>query len=77
MLLLFEFHSPPSLSISARLASRELALRHAMWMCKNIPELVKNGKIKKINRWLGFIQWILWVTGTKSMNIITHDSKIV
>ena len=63
--------------ISARLASRELALRHAMWMCKNIPELVKKHKMKKANQWLGFIQGILWVTGTKSINIIIHDSKIV
>jgi hypothetical protein len=38
---------------------RETSLRHALWMCKKIPELAAD----KQNRWLGFVQGILWANG--------------
>jgi len=38
----------------------ENSLEYIRWMIQQIPDFVKKGEIGKANRWLGFIQGVLW-----------------
>ena len=38
-------------------------LEHIRWMCHQIHEFVPAGKIDKANRWIGFIQGVLFKMG--------------
>lgn len=35
-------------------------LDHVEWMTKQIPDFLAAGRKEKANRWLGFIQGVLW-----------------
>lgn len=35
-------------------------LMHVRWMCQQIPNLIELDKMEKVNRWIGFIQGVLW-----------------
>jgi len=50
--------------------------RHAHWMCLEIPELLKtdNG-FEKANRWLGFVQGVLWATGIYSIDAMRDHNR--
>lgn len=40
------------------------SLNHCRWMLNEIPEILTNyNKMEKANRWLGFVQGILWSHG--------------
>ena len=39
------------------------SLQHCRWMLGQIPDIVASNKIEKANRWLGFVQGILWAHG--------------
>lgn len=43
-------------------------LQHVRWMCQQIPKMLDEGHLEKVNRWLGFIQGVLWLE-----NIYTID----
>lgn len=51
------------------------ALRHARHMCDRINEFIDAGKIKKATRWLGFMQGVLWVLGTYSINSMRKHNQ--
>lgn len=53
---------------------RESALRHARWMCQQIPSQVASGDVEKAMRWLGFVQGTLWASGTKSVDSMRADN---
>lgn len=36
------------------------SLDHICWMCHEIPNLIDSEKFVKANRWLGFVQGVLW-----------------
>jgi len=39
-------------------------MNHIRWMIQEIPKLIDNPhKIEKANRWLGFVQGVLWIKG--------------
>ncbi len=40
--------------------SSEHALRHCHWMLDGIAEFTKNGELEKAQRWLCFVQGVLW-----------------
>lgn len=44
-------------------ATEHEQLEHVRWMCWQIHELVPAGEISKANRWLGFIQGVLFKMG--------------
>ncbi len=38
------------------------ALNHALWMLEQMPEFLRQKRIEKFDRWLCFIQGVLWMT---------------
>lgn len=51
------------------------ALTHVLWMCLQTDGFISdlNRREEKVNRWIGFVQGVLWVTGVMS---IDHMRKI-
>lgn len=47
-------------------------IRHLMFMCLAGCGFVDAGRIDKANRWLGFLQGVLWVTGFASIDEMKH-----
>ena len=48
--------------------SNVVALGHVLWMCNEIDSFIRNNHIEKANRWIGFIQGVLWLTGVASID---------
>jgi hypothetical protein len=55
--------------------NREKSLNHALWMCTVIEEQVKDGKAEKAERWLCFIQGVLWMNGICSIDEMRDDNR--
>jgi len=47
---------------------------HIWWMCGETQKLVEEGRMDKANRWLGFIQAVLWSEGSISINDLKADN---
>jgi len=45
-----------------------VALGHVLWMCDEIDDFVRDQRWDKANRWIGFIQGVLWMTGVASID---------
>lgn len=46
-----------------------LSMNHIRWMINEIPRMIDDpNKKEKANRWIGFIQGILWINGYYSIN---------
>lgn len=52
----YEFSTPPGV---------HGAMHHVLWM---LDQLVEPGDLAKTQRWLGFVQGVLWVFGVFSIN---------
>ena len=51
-------------------------LEHTRWMCRQIADdFVANDKIEKANRWLGFIQGVLWIEGIFTIAQLREHSR--
>lgn len=50
-------------------------LQHARWMCQQIPTFLKENKMEKVNRWLGFVQGILWTNGLFSITQMREHNR--
>jgi len=55
-------------------SGRESMLSHARWMCRQIRDHVAAGRTEKAMRWLGFVQGIMWASGTKSIEAMRGDN---
>ena len=44
------------------------AARHALWMCAEARRFLQGGQREKADRWLGFVQGILWTFGHYSID---------
>ncbi|HEY4496688.1 MAG TPA: hypothetical protein VI432_00880 [Candidatus Paceibacterota bacterium] len=51
------------------------ALAHCHRMLQKIPQLIKEGRVEKVHRWLGFIQACLWMSGTYSIQRMKDHLK--
>lgn len=51
------------------------SLRHIKWMCIEIPNLIKLEKIEKANRWLGFVQGVLWSNKIYDIHQLKDDNR--
>ena len=51
------------------------SLAHARWMCQEAIALVRAGKADKANRWLGFIQGVLWSAGTFTIDQMKEHNR--
>jgi hypothetical protein len=53
----------------------DVCFRHATWMCDQIEIFVSENRLDKANRWIGFIQGILWVTGRATIDQMREDNR--
>lgn len=51
------------------------ALSHVLWMLYEIQTFAEANNLEKANRWLGFVQGILWVRGIYSIQQMMADNK--
>jgi hypothetical protein len=51
------------------------SLAHARWMCGEILSLLIQGKVEKAERWLCFVQGVLWVNGICSIDEMRDDNR--
>lgn len=49
--------------------------RHVLWMCREGPELLDQGRFAKANRWLGFVQSALWTTLGASIEELKNTNR--
>jgi hypothetical protein len=55
--------------------NREASLQHVTWMCTVIEEQLKEGNCDKAERWLCFIQGVLWMNGICSIDEMREDNR--
>ena len=52
------------------------AMRHAHWMCVELARMALDPANRdKVNRWLGFAQGVLWVTGLYSIDEMREHNR--
>lgn len=50
-------------------------LSHLRWMIGTLRTEGSSWSVRKVNRWLGFIQGALWVAGVKGIKSLRDDSR--
>lgn len=45
-----------------------VALGHVLYMCSACDNFIYAGKLDKVQRWIGFAQGVLWLTGVASID---------
>lgn len=48
--------------------SDRIALGHVLWMCDEVHKFILEQRWDKANRWIGFAQGLLWITGVASID---------
>ena len=66
--------SPDSAGLTGGYYSIYQKLEHLAWMCEEALTFVDE-KSDKAQRWLGFIQGILWATNLKSIPEMRNESR--
>ena len=54
---------PLRLNSNGAVPDERQAARHVLWMCGEVRKFLKTGRREKADRWLGFIQGVLWKLG--------------
>ena len=54
---------------------REARLNHALWMCRETINFVREEKLDKANRWMGFIQGVLWTYNIYSVDEMRDHNR--
>lgn len=49
-------------------------LRHIMWMSQQAKEFALSGNVVKAQRWLGFVQGVLWSHELRSVDDLRKDN---
>jgi len=49
------------------------AKKHVAWMLQQMPDPADS--IDKFNRWLGFVQGVLWVLGVRTIGQMRDDNR--
>jgi hypothetical protein len=58
------------------LPTQTVALRHVLWMLGEIRAMLDSeGSEGKVDRWLGFVQGVLWLTGRKTIDQMRDDNR--
>lgn len=65
--------------IAWRIDERETVSRlqqecHLLWMCGETAVFVRDDRLEKAMRWLGFIQGALWVMGLRTIEQMKRDN---
>jgi hypothetical protein len=45
-----------------------ISMGHVVWMCGQVLEFVDTQRMAKANRWIGFIQGVLWSKGIMTID---------
>lgn len=53
----------------------EPVLRHCHWMAIQAKQFLLSGRMGKANRWLGFIQAVLWLHGHYSLAELKEHNR--
>lgn len=56
-------------------ANKKQSCRHAAWMCQEILTFVSEGRRDKAQRWLCFVQAVLWRAGLVSIVELREDNR--
>jgi hypothetical protein len=59
----------------SRAPAADRACSHARWMCQQAIAYVKAGEDAKADRWLGFIQGVLWMRGLYSIEQMKEHNR--
>lgn len=51
-------------------------LAHAAWMLEEMKIHLRDGKWEKANRWLGFVQGILWCRGVYTIPQMADHNRV-
>jgi hypothetical protein len=46
-----------------------------MWMLDRMEEFLKEDRLEKVNRWLGFIQGVLWAQSIYTIENLKEDNR--
>ncbi len=49
--------------------------KHILWMLRQIPGFLEEGRKEKVNRWLGFIQGALWADGVYTIEEMKDHNR--
>jgi hypothetical protein len=52
-----------------------VALHHAVWMCGEVIQFANTQRMAKANRWIGFIQGVLWSHGVMTIDQMRQHNK--
>jgi hypothetical protein len=58
-----------------RLEDEQIQLRHARWMVDEMLDEADQWSDRKVNRWLGFIQGILWCVKFRGILELRDESR--
>lgn len=53
------------------------ALQHAAWMCGEAGRFLKQGRLYKTARWIGWIQGVLWTSGVCSLEELRGHNRFM
>lgn len=51
------------------------ALCHAAWMCQETGKFIRQGRLDKAARWIGWIQGVLWTSGVFSLDELRGHNR--
>jgi hypothetical protein len=66
---------PRAADYKRRYPTQRESLEHAKYMCTQIVVLVQNQNLDKAQRWLGFLQAILWTSGIYSIDDMRNHNR--
>lgn len=66
---------PMRFTVRGVIPSGEQAARHVLWMCAEVRTFLKEGRREKADRWLGFVQGVLWSLGHYTIDDMRSQSR--
>jgi len=66
---------PVTIKAHSHLPVRYYRLRHVMWMAEEVKNIAAEGNIAKAQRWLGFIQGVLWGHELRTVEELRKDNQ--
>lgn len=66
---------PVRSTVDGIIPTYETCFRHLSWMCCEIEKFANEDKFDKANRWIGFIQGVMWITGRATIDQMRDDNR--
>ena len=69
-------YEPKKFTLNGQLPNHQEAREHIAWMCLQILEFCQPPfRLGKADRWLGFVQGVLWFMGDKTIDEMRDDNR--